>query len=205
MRMMPSERNIINMIKLIGLGGLAGAGKSTAAQYLETVHGFDRVSFATMLKGEVAHALANRERAFQNADLPQEIRDLLGSLPANSNVWEKPTPPALRRLLQLWGTEYRRAQDPHYWVKRLPLYPDNIVVDDVRFLNEVKFLRVLDCQIWNVTGRAVDTGAPQHVSENDLTPFSDLVIMNEGSLQDLYDALDTALHLTTSGIMGSRT
>lgn len=45
-------------------------------------------------------------------------------------------------LLQWWGTEYRRAQDPDYWVDKtfaaIPDCLDLAMITDVRFLNEVQ-------------------------------------------------------------------
>jgi len=44
------------------------------------------------------------------------------------------------KLLQWWGTEYRRAQDPEYWVKKtfanIPANLDIAMITDVRFPNE---------------------------------------------------------------------
>jgi hypothetical protein len=50
-------------------------------------------------------------------------------------------------LLQWWGTEYRRKQDPHYWVKKLlnsvlkDSKLDIVLITDVRFLNEAAGIR----------------------------------------------------------------
>lgn len=48
------------------------------------------------------------------------------------------------KLLQWWGTEFRRAQDPDYWVKKLAAsIPGNTniaLVSDVRFVNEADYI-----------------------------------------------------------------
>lgn len=51
-----------------------------------------------------------------------------------------------RKLLQWWGTEYRRAQHPAYWVKKLfktidAEKPQVALVTDVRFFNELFALK----------------------------------------------------------------
>lgn len=49
------------------------------------------------------------------------------------------------KLLQWWGTEYRRAQDENYWVKKtfasIPANLDIAMITDVRFPNEVEGVR----------------------------------------------------------------
>lgn len=184
------------MVKLIGLGGLPGAGKSTAAKYLRDKHGFEIRSFATPLRQEVQDAIQNYNLVLGRPDLPQEVRDALCAIAPNraSEVWHKPTPPDIRRLLQVWGTEYRRAQDPNYWVKRMRLYPGDIVIDDTRFDNEVGLITLLGGEIWNITGRKAATGAPAHASDVDLCHVADITIVNDTDLiDDLYFGIDLAL------------
>lgn len=49
------------------------------------------------------------------------------------------------KLLQWWGTEYRRAQDPDYWIGKLgdsiPDTLDMALITDVRFENEAAFIK----------------------------------------------------------------
>lgn len=52
----------------------------------------------------------------------------------------------VRRILQWWGTDVRRAEDPHYWVEKMRSWimanrPDSLVIGDVRFWEEVEFVR----------------------------------------------------------------
>jgi hypothetical protein len=81
-----------------------------------------------------------------------------------------------RRLLQLWGTEYRREQNPNYWVEQFGKKFNgirehtNIVVDDCRFPNEegalksngFYFIRLLDGE----TTREMEPEAAVHESES---------------------------------------
>lgn len=55
--------------------------------------------------------------------------------------WVQPEDPKPRSLLQWWGTDYRRAKDPAYWIKRLKheldaQIPEIALITDVRFPNE---------------------------------------------------------------------
>jgi hypothetical protein len=49
------------------------------------------------------------------------------------------------KLLQWWGTEYRRRQDPDYWVNKLteaiPGKLDMVLITDVRFPNEAECIK----------------------------------------------------------------
>lgn len=53
-------------------------------------------------------------------------------------------PPLLRTLMQNYGTEVRRKDNPEYWtlqwLKALPLHK-HILVDDVRFINEAVMIK----------------------------------------------------------------
>lgn len=71
-------------------------------------------------------------------------------LPTDSEklAWINENKQALRPLLQWWGTEYRRSQDPDYWVKKgveavqaaLASGKTCVVNDDTRFPNEANAL-----------------------------------------------------------------
>ncbi len=108
----------------IGLTGRAGAGKDytySALAFLDKR--LRRVSFADQLREEIEYTFG--------AHLP--------------SLWTKPYKPALREALQWWGTEYRRASDPNYWVMRaeqVALSLDGTpVFTDVRFPNEADMIR----------------------------------------------------------------
>ena len=45
----------------------------------------------------------------------QQLCLALGQL----DPWSKPTTQEMRNLLQLWGTEFRREQNPDYWVEKV--------------------------------------------------------------------------------------
>jgi phosphomevalonate kinase len=104
--------------RIIAIAGKMRSGKDTFAQWLLEAAGpgWKRRGFADALKQEVA------ERA---ALTVEEIEQ-------NKDQWR----PELIR----WG-QYRREQDPLYWVKRVLAEPDNLVIPDLRFPNEMDTLR----------------------------------------------------------------
>lgn len=173
---------------LIGLAGRAGSGKSTVANYLVDHHLYIENSFAHELRWEVQDAIDNPGYR------PLESESLIMAAGNLTDPWEKPTSPAMRRLLQWWGTEYRRTQDPHYWLKALRLpRGELVVISDVRFNNEAYFLRHLGGIIWRIEGRE-DLSVPMHASETEIGAIvPHQTIWNNGTLEDLRLRIDYAL------------
>lgn len=158
------------MRKVVGLTGYAGSGKDYVYGELCESVGAVRVAFADGVRLEVEEVLAWGTRPV--AQRWDEVR-----LPA---VWKKPYPVEVRRLLQWWGTEFRRAEDPDYWVKKgvdrieglWEIGCGIVVVTDVRFANEAQAIRDLGGIVLQVTAaddiRAERLGGelpPAHASE----------------------------------------
>lgn len=114
---------------ILGLAGLARSGKNTIADYLVKHYGFVKFAFSDALYDEVqqAYGLENQDllrdvatkdarsaalcyRRCNNA----EFRSVMWAQypTADENAGHTP-----RQVLQWWGTEYRRVQDPDYWIK----------------------------------------------------------------------------------------
>lgn len=115
-------------------------------------------------------------------------------LVVNKEIQDKPGKSAVtvRRILQWWGTEFRRAQDPDYWTKaweqkvnQLELDRIHVLVDDVRFVNELDVIRANGGQFVRIV-RPGFNGANNHSSENSLDAYDDwdMVIDNDCSLEE---------------------
>ncbi|PLY06766.1 MAG: hypothetical protein C0622_00675 [Desulfuromonas sp.] len=98
---------------------------------------------------------------------------------------------SVRLILQWWGTEYRRAQDPDYWTKawekqvqKLDLDHLHVLVDDVRFANELDVISRNGGRFVRIIRPGFD-GANNHSSENSLDDYDgwELVIDNDGTLE----------------------
>lgn len=126
---------------LIGLVGFAGSGKGTVADILVEQHGFTKLSFADALKDAVA-VIFGWERKLLEGDtdegrLFRETVDSWWSARFGYDV----TP---RYILQLMGTEAcREVFHDDIWIhtvaKRMQGI-ENVVIADVRFPNELKFI-----------------------------------------------------------------
>lgn len=171
---------------IIGFSGKRGTGKTVSANYLKDTYKFKKISFADRLK-EVAKDLMpftemhmspkGKDKPFGNYDFtPREF------------------------LIQLG--QFMRYYDPDYWVKSSGI--DNavgrIVVDDVRFPNEVDYLKRLGAKIirikrykkLNIYGEDLDDP-----SETSLDNYKDFDYTIEDcvntTLPVLYQQLDNAM------------
>lgn len=166
-------------VRIIGLGGKMGCGKDTVAGILMPM-GYTPASFASRLRVEVAAAILEGS---EPAGCPVRFSEL-----ETQDVWIKPTPPNLRKLLQWWGTDYRRKRNPEYWVRQLLYQLDSCgryVISDVRFRNESEAIRDIGGEVWLITGReAPNEGIANHPSEA-LDFRYDRVVENTGTIGDL--------------------
>lgn len=173
-------------ITIIGLSGKRGVGKTTMANYLHDVYKFKRISFADRLK-EVAKELM----PFQDVHLSTKGKEK----PFNNYDW---TP---REFLIQLG-QFMRYYDKNYWVRSSGI--DNavgrIVIDDVRFPNEVEYLKSLGAKIvrikrfekLNVYGKELDD--PSETSLDNFTGF-DFIVEDcvNVTLKDMYKQADIAM------------
>lgn len=174
----------------LGLLGLAGSGKDTAAEILQSVLAeqgmcFPILKYAGLLKEATRLAFGDNfddrdvkeERVFVTPDLADKIID------ATDYVWLKldfdhehfelfndlctkhidsKTWMSPRDFQQLLGTDVVRAIDPDAWVKYLTGQDGNFIVSDVRFANELVDYNVL---LWRTDICQDDAGVLGHSSE----------------------------------------
>jgi len=171
-------------MKLIAFTGLAQSGKSTAAEYLISKYGFTRVNFKSAMIEEIKSTMPDflkKEAEIHNCTIDELFSTKPGSF---------------RQFMQNYGTELRRGEDNDYWVNKwewLIEYTeaDNIVVDDLRFINESK--AISDNK--GIVIRIVKKGQENtmlHQSEiemSNITP-DETIEVEPGDLEGLYKKLD---------------
>jgi hypothetical protein len=129
---------------IIGIAGLIGSGKDTAADYLCTVHGFKRMSFASALKEAVSVIFGWEYELLEGSTkTSREWREEVDTWWADRLGIPDLTP---RWVLQQWGTDVARKHFHNdIWVanveNRLRGIKDNIVITDCRFPNEIAAIK----------------------------------------------------------------
>jgi hypothetical protein len=158
------------MTLILGLGNRARHGKDTFASAIDH---YCYLAYAAAIKHKLSNYKPVIVQRLAFADpLYQEVNNFLGSNPGKRWLagekertqdflllaipdWVQPTPNAEvgsrapygkhAKLLQWWGTEYRRNQDPEYWIKqwKAAINPKaNIVLaPDMRFSNEAQAIK----------------------------------------------------------------
>lgn len=210
--------------RLIGLSGLASAGKGTVAKYLVNNHGFYELSFGGALK----------DISSQMFGLP---RELLEGSSRISRKWREEKMDRLngrspREILQQVGISMREI-DPEVWVNVCEAEASrhldcgrSVVVSDVRYPNEMDMIHIMEGEVWRVEQaesrqplwyrrllehglidyRNIEEqhlqqilGEPVHSSEYTLsTPSAqssmDAMLYNTDTLEFLYNQIEEHLH-----------
>lgn len=197
---------------LIAFSGKAGSGKSTAASYVAENCGFAVRSFAGAVRDEVRDFLRGNSLPFEERHLTGGQADksekfllpvhlvppcecaAVGSLLSMADQEDDQLQLSYRQLLQWWGTDYRRAQQRDYWLKRMAEKIDGpTVIDDCRFPNEAEFVRQRGGLLLRIERPHLPAGS--HASETALDdwPDFDLIIRNVHGLAQLAEVIAGAV------------
>ena len=199
---------------ILGFAGKAATGKTTAANHMAPL--LDKeckiVPMAMVLRDEV-EAFLRAVGADESVPLVYGCQDdkvrvfyvdesqgLVHCpkwphfISEHQEIQDKPgqTAVTVRRILQWWGTEYRRDQDPDYWTKawghkieQFDLDHVHVLIDDVRFINELNVVKEHGGQIVKIERPGFD-GANNHASETSLDEYNDWdkILLNDGTLDE---------------------
>lgn len=179
---------------LIGLTGMAMAGKDTVAGHLHRQHQFFPMAFADPLREGLKALFGLGEWNFTPEGKERVV------------AWIGKSP---RELLQTLGTQWGRdLVHRQIWCRhmhrRLQEYQDNwaasVVIPDVRFVDEARFIHSHGGVIWRVIRPGAETTAhSDHTSEQEQQRIvADVELINDGTIQALQRAVDTALRALES-------
>jgi hypothetical protein len=191
---------------ILGIGNKSRHGKDTLAASVDSY--FAKIDAAAERHGLRHTPVEVQHLAFADT-LYKEVNAFLSSFPGarwiqgekdiqiDTNVflpaWVTPSEQPLNdpraplgkhpKLLQFWGTEYRRAQDSNYWVKqwKAAINPkaNIILTTDMRFTNEAEAIKSVGGFTVNVSRLNVDgtkfidlSRDPLHPSETQLDGYN---------------------------------
>lgn len=217
-------------ITTISLTGPDGVGKSTAARLLcELLGEYSRnskvVGFGAYIYQEVSAAFGVpedllRDQGQKNTPIKAlalalcrrpEFMDAVerhfhggtreGGIEGERINLDLPRSP--RQILRWWATEYRRRQNPMYWVDRYASDFDSWrswgcfpIAQDLRDKHEADFTRSVGGQVWAVTSFERGTKVIEHSTQVTGREFDpEVTICNSGSLPNLRAQLHRQLHL----------
>jgi len=210
---------------ILGLAGPAGVGKDTVADHLVKAYGFVKFAFSDALYAEVQEAYglpdqsllrdrATKEEpterlALVNCQSDEFIGAAIQHIAHESrHLHDRPLSP--RRILQIWGTQYRRVQNPHYWlnknvdwfrqVRAEHLYPEHapqyFVNTTVRFENEREWIHsgawgnLWQGNVWHIRRESI-APVEAHVSETPLRVLPrERELWNNDSIARLHRGID---------------
>ncbi len=124
---------------LVLVHGLKESGKSTLADHLCTVHGYERVKMAGPLKN-MLRSLLRDSGITDEEQIERYIEGDLKNVPLTQMSGRTP-----RELMQTLGDEWRRMQAEDFWidiasgkVDQLHAAGRRVVIDDIRYPNEFR-------------------------------------------------------------------
>lgn len=186
---------------VIGIGGKIGAGKDVIARHLQVHYNFQVIRFADDLKEEVLRIMRRTLVEIWKIYHTGSVFDasmFLGEpteVDLRRMVWDE-KPPIIRRMLQEWGTELRRNEDPDYWIKlwsaKVKKCLDSgisVAAPDTRFKNELEAVKAFN----GFFVRTIRPGSQggDHASETELDHVeADHTFYNTKGLPFLHSQVD---------------
>jgi hypothetical protein len=180
--------------RLVGLCGRKGSGKDAVGEIL-VGEGFWRFAFADIMK-KMAYAIDPIIR------IDQDMNPLYARLSELVDVygWDEVKQIAdARRFLQRLGTEGGRGHlHQDIWVDTLFAWEvdtlltqgQNVVITDVRFINEIAAIKARGGELWRVERPNLGEDDDWHSSEREWrSAVADVVVTNDGTLSDLRECV----------------
>lgn len=220
----------------IGLTGYAGVGKDTVADLLVAHLGFQKLAFADALRAEICEGFgidsiylshpSTKNQATNALAMNRAPVGFLGAVALTvgekdrtngrlSTAWLS-APRSPRQIMQWWGTEYRRRENPRYWTRIMAarivelrrLGVARLVITDVRFDNEADTIHASGGLLWQITRPEINqatTAEGTHVSATDGGVFKPAAVLaNSHDIRHLQQLVLGEFLALESGIAGTK-
>jgi len=136
---------------VIGLIGGRDSGKTTCANYLNKYYNFQEFSFADPVK-KVVEIIYGFDYDILKGDTPEKRK---ARVDTHDPVWDK----NMIQAMQFIGTElFRDHMDQDVWIKIMKRNIENlvknnkrVVISDLRYPNEIEFVRSIGGSVWVIT------------------------------------------------------
>jgi len=172
--------------QLIGLTGYAGVGKTTTANVLVEEHDFMKMSFAHPIKLMVMELLS-----YAGKDHIECLEMVYGNqkeVPSDALCGHTP-----RFAMQTLGTEWgRHIMAGDFWinvtkgaVQKYLAYNDNVVLDDIRFQNEIDMIHDLGGKVIQIKQTGMNQGSTHASEDQSILTGIDGHIWNDGPIEML--------------------
>lgn len=181
----------MSLPNIIGLSGVARAGKDTVGIILHDLYGYEIKSYSEVLNQALINlnpwVIESSDGWLRYAD----TIDLLGYEKAKEI-------PEVRALLQRMGTEVgRNLLGENIWVDALfkRIEPgQKVAIVNVRFPNEYRAVKDRGGQVWRVSRPGYEA-SQGHISDTALDEYSfDANFYNDGTVRDLADKVMNHLY-----------
>lgn len=194
------------MLKVVGLSGKIGCGKSTLANMLVEMFPAGmavKTAYGDLLKHEASKALGFPVDWCYDQRLKAEMHVACAHFPGTPRKVM-----SVREILQWYGTDYRRNQDPEYWITAMRKYLRKlekvafiVIIDDVRFPNEAELVHEFGGLLYRIEPHPEWQPGPyaDHASEtalDDYPGWTETFRPQFGELDALsYDVFDKILEV----------
>lgn len=189
---------------LVAFSGKARVGKDTATQYLVEKYGFNQIALADPVKHGANNmnpwisvepsdwekiSLESRKQLSREGTFAfYRLKTIIEAI----GIEEAKKIEEVRKTYQLYGTEGgRHIHGDDCWLRIAKRrFTGKDAISDVRFSNEAEFVHENGGIVVNLTRDAAEE-VSAHSSENGLcSEYYDVLIENNGTVQDLYKELD---------------
>jgi hypothetical protein len=174
----------------IGLVGFKQVGKSTAAEHLRKTYGFERINFKY---GMIAKMLEDFPD-FIPAYCEEREKHYWDVKPWTFGRLNQEKPKTWRAFMINYGTDLWRTIENNIWVRKWGEKAqeyNNVVADDVRFLNEAEMVKDEGGILIRLNRPDVTTGGDHRSETEQLAIKCDYTIeFGSGDFETLYAELD---------------